>query len=117
MSKLTYFVKMTKAFIKGDDAEVIALQNEKLATFAINQKISILAFDIEHKKIEIGKLDEKVVIACCPTTKIDSAEDYSTSIDRAITTKIQAEKELANLEKNKVAYEGLLKSLSELVAE
>ena len=112
MNKISYFYKVTKAYLTGDASEQIIVFNEKQSINAIKSKINTLEFDIVQAETDVDESKEVVLQKCCPTTKITNADDYLCSIDQAVQAQLKAELSLKNLIRNLEYYKELLNTLT-----
>ena len=84
--KVTNFLKQTLAFLKGDEAGVIAAQNERKSRSAFKRQISGLESKQVDAEAAVEDAQDALTRALYPTTRITNNETYIRSITSAQQT-------------------------------
>lgn len=88
------FVKEVVARLKGDNAEVLASQNERKAKSGFKQQLSSLEAKQVDDEIRVAEALDAVQNAKYPTSKIENVSDYLTGISKAQAVLVDAQERL-----------------------
>ena len=107
---LSLFVKETVARLKGDDAEVLAIKNQRKADSAINGQLAALKAKLVDDESAVEDGEELLNNAIYPNTAITDNQAYVRGISKAHEALEEAKETLENT-KNSIAYfENIIKT-------
>lgn len=111
------FIKQTLAFLKGDEAGVIAAQNERKARSAFKSQISGLESKQVDAEAAVEDAKDALTRALYPTTRITNNDSYIQGIVSAQSQLDSSEARLESINKSLEYYNGLVKTTFAEVAE
>lgn len=75
-NKVTKFVELVIAKLKGDENQVIAIKNERKASNGFKSQLASLDSKLSDKETELEEAKEALESAICPTNLISDINEY-----------------------------------------
>ena len=107
---ISKFAAKVLAFITGDKDAILAARNEKLAKASINGQISALESSKINAEIALDTAKENLEKAIYPSVLIANQEGYYNNVIGAQEAFLDAEDELASINKSIAFAKGLLET-------
>lgn len=75
MSKISTFVALTVALLKGDEAQAVAIKNQSKATSILENQLNSQKFELGELKEELSEIEEKANLSLINNGKVITSAD------------------------------------------
>lgn len=75
MSKISTFVALTVALLKGDEAQAVAIKNQSKATSILENQLNSQKFELGELKEELAEIEEKANLSLINNGKVITSAD------------------------------------------
>ena len=75
MSKISTFVALTVALLKGDEAQAVAIKNQSKATSILENQLNSQKFELGELKEELAEIEEKANLSLINNGKVITSSD------------------------------------------